>query len=146
MNLNYNIHHKLATHEVLSDLNGKPHMITWIAWCQIIHVCWFTKSKTCAFRQGDFSRDLKTSQRITRDSLKFLVDKGMIKCQFPYQKSTKTPGIYVMTNECMKIARTLYPKNKRKEETTANRNISESNNIKEPLIQQNIKTEKNSWE
>ena len=110
MKINYNVHHILLTHDVLKDLKGKPLLVTWLAWCQIMHLAYFTKNKSCAFYQKQFSEDLGVSQNTTRAALKHLMSKGMIKCVVPYQRKTNSPGTYILTQACIRIASNLYQK------------------------------------
>lgn len=110
MNINYNVNHRLFEHEILKDLKNKPRIITWLVWSQIMWLAYHTKNQTCQFRQGDFSRDLGIGQGTTRQALDYLVEKGMIKCVFPYQSKTMTPAVYALTTACIRIMQNLYQK------------------------------------
>ena len=109
MKINYSVNHNLFTHPALQDLKGKPLMVTWLIWCQILHLAWNTQSKTCDFRQVEFCNDLKISQNTARAAIKHLLEKGVIKLVSPYQKGEKS-ATYELTKSSIRIQQKQYQK------------------------------------
>ena len=109
MELNQSLHWSLLDHEIMPE-KGSNRICTWIVWCQIIHLSWFTKTKSCTFYQTQIAEATTYSANTIKAALTLLLDKGMIRCIKPYQRKGSTAGIYGLTPASIRIAQKLYQK------------------------------------
>ena len=108
MTINYTVHHKLLSHPCLEGLANKPLVITWIIWCQIIHLSYYSKDGRMTFRQGNFVKDLKIGHSTAKAALNHLMEQGMIKCITRPQYKTNEAGVYEPSTACIRISQNLY--------------------------------------
>ena len=109
MDLNQSVHWSLLDHEIMPE-KGSNRICTWIVWCQIIHLSWFTKTKSCTFYQTQIAEATTYSANTVKAALTLLLDKGMIRCIKPYQRKGSKAGIYGLTPASIRIAQKLYQK------------------------------------
>ncbi len=109
MNINHTLHYSLLDHEVIPK-KGSNRICTWLVLNQIIHLSWFTKSRTCTFYQTQFATATTYSPNTVRAALRLLVDKGMIKQIRPYQRATNQAAVYGLTQASIRECKKLYQK------------------------------------
>jgi len=112
MNINHSLHYSLLDHEIIPK-KGSNRICTWLVWCQILHLSWFTKSKSCTFYQGQFATATTYSPNTVRAALKLLLDKKMIKCIIPYQRQTNQAAVYGLTQASIRECANLYQRERK---------------------------------
>ena len=107
MNINHALHYSLLDHKVMPK-KGSNRICTWLVLNQIIHLSWFTKSKSCTFYQTQFATATTYSTTTVRAALRLLLDEGMIKEIRPYQRATNQAAVYGLTQASIRECAKLY--------------------------------------
>ena len=110
MQINYNVHHKLLDYKPLSELTSKNMLITWLVWCQVMHICYHSKDKQIHLYMNQLAKDYKCSRNTIRASVRFLEGHGLIECIIAYDRKSNSPGVYILSKACIRIAQNLYQK------------------------------------
>ncbi len=112
MNINHALHYSLLDHEVIPK-KGSNRICTWLVFNHIIHLSWFTKSRTCTFYQTQFALSTTYSPNTVRAALRLLLDAKLIKLIRPYQRATNQAAVYGLTQASIRECAKLYQRERK---------------------------------